>query len=332
MSKTKTKSMLIAVFIAFTSSSSYAAAEKIINIDGSSTVYPITKGVADEYQSIRKVKVNVSTSGTGGGFAKFCRGETEIQDASRPILKKEMELCKEAGVQYIELPIAFDALTVVVNKNNDFVKSISIEDLKKIWQPAAQGKIKTWRQVNPAWPNTPLKLYGQTSDSGTFDYFTETVVGKAKSSRHDYVSSGDNHVLLQDVKEDAGALSYFSYANYEENKGELLAVPVAENKNTAPVLPSIESVKNGTYIPFSRPLFIYVNAAAALRPEVKDFIDFYIYLQASPKLIKQAKHISLPGNVYQAVRNHWLARKLDTGFDGAPVVGLKFDEFLARIK
>jgi phosphate transport system substrate-binding protein len=334
MNKIQTKFIILTIFIALTIPSSFATStDKTINIDGSSTVYPISKGVADSFQSLRKVKVNVNLSGTGGGFAKFCRGETEIQDASRPILKKEMEICKDAGIQYIELPIAYDAITVVVNKNNDFVKSLSIEDLKKIWRPAAQGQIKTWRQVNSAWPNTPLNLYGQNSDSGTFDYFTETVVGKAKSSRRDYNSSGDNNVLLQSVKDDVGALGYFSYSNYTENADGLLAVPIAANKNAMPVLPSIESVKNGAYVPFSRPLFIYVNAtAAAFRPEVREFIDYYIYLQGSPKLVQQAKYIPLPANEYEAVYKHWKALKPGTGFDGVPEVGVRIDELLARIK
>jgi len=332
MSKTQTKIMLVAAFIAFIIPTSQAA-EKVINIDGSSTVYPITKEVADEFQKIRKVKVNVNISGTGGGFAKFCRGETQIQDASRPILKKEMELCKEAGVQYIELPIAYDAITVVVNKDNNFVKSLSVEDLKKIWRPAAQGRIKTWRQVNSAWPNIPLNLYGPGADSGTFDYFTEAVVGKAKLSRSDYMASEDDNVLVNGVAIDKGSLGYFGYAYYEENQDKLMAVPIVAKKDSPAVLPSVETVKDGSYQPLSRPLFIYVNAtAAAFKPEVKDFVDFYLYLKSSPKLTKQIRYISLPPNEYVAVNKHWKALKPGTGFDGVPEVGVKIEELLARIK
>ncbi|MFZ3086795.1 MAG: PstS family phosphate ABC transporter substrate-binding protein [Methylotenera sp.] len=332
MSRTQTKNMLVAAFIAFIIPTSQAA-EKVINIDGSSTVYPITKEVADEFQKIRKVKVNVNISGTGGGFAKFCRGETQIQDASRPILKKEMELCKEAGVQYIELPIAYDAITVVVNKNNDFVKSLSVEDLKKIWRPAAQGRIKTWRQVNSAWPNISLNLYGPGADSGTFDYFTEAVVGKAKLSRSDYMASEDDNVLVNGVAIDKGSLGYFGYAYYEENQDKLMAVPIVAKKDSPAVLPSVETVKDGSYQPLSRPLFIYVNAtAAAFKPEVKDFVDFYLYLKSSPKLTKQIRYISLPPNEYVAVNKHWKALKPGTGFDGVPEVGVKIEELLARIK
>jgi len=326
------KRVLIAALIAFSISTAHAA-EKIINIDGSSTVYPITKEVADEFQKIRKTKVNINISGTGGGFAKFCRGETQIQNASRPILKKEMDQCKEAGVQYIELPIAYDALTVVVNKNNDFVKSLTVEDLRKIWRPASQGKIKTWRQVNPAWPNLALTLYGPGTDSGTFDYFTEAIVGKAKQSRNDYTASEDDNVLVQGVAGEQGALGYFGYAYYEENQQKLAAVPIVAKKDAPAVLPSVQSVKDGTYQPLSRPLFIYVNAtAAAFKPEVRDFVDFYLYLKSSPKLAKQIKYISLPQNEYLVVNNHWKALKPGTGFDGVPEVGVKIEDLLSRIK
>ncbi|WP_047551031.1 PstS family phosphate ABC transporter substrate-binding protein [Methylotenera sp. G11] len=332
MSKKQIKHVLIAALIAFSTSTAHAA-EKIINIDGSSTVYPITKEVADEFQKIRKTKVNINISGTGGGFAKFCRGETQIQNASRPILKKEMEQCKEAGVQYIELPIAYDALTVVVNKNNDFVKSLTVEELRKIWRPAAQGKIKTWRQVNPAWPNVALALYGPGTDSGTFDYFTEAIVGKAKQSRNDYTASEDDNVLVQGVAGEQGALGYFGYAYYEENQQKLAAVPIIAKKDAPAVLPSVQSVKDGSYQPLSRPLFIYVNAtAAAFKPEVRDFVDFYLYLKSSPKLAKQIKYISLPQNEYLAVNNHWKALKPGTGFDGVPEVGVKVEDLLSRIK
>ena len=307
------------------------AAEKIIKIDGSSTVYPITEAVAEEYQIATKVKVTVGISGTGGGFKKFCRGETDVQNASRPILKKEMDACKEAGVQYIELPVAYDGLTVVVNKNNDFVKSLTVEELKKMWEPSAQGKVKSWKQVNPAFPDTPLKLFGAGSDSGTFDYFTEAIVGKAKSSRGDYTASEDDNVLVQGVQSDKGGLGYFGFAYFEENEDKLRAVPIVAKKGAAAVMPTYESVKNGTYQPLARPLFIYVNAtSAAFKPEVKAFINFY--LDNAPKLVKEVKYIPLPANEYAAVGKHWKALKPGTGFDGTPEVGVKIEELLARIK
>ena len=307
------------------------AAEKIIKIDGSSTVYPITEAVAEEYQIATKVKVTVGISGTGGGFKKFCRGETDVQNASRPILKKEMDACKEAGIQYIELPVAYDGLTVVVNKNNDFVKSLTVEELKKMWEPSAQGKVKSWKQVNPAFPDTPLKLFGAGSDSGTFDYFTEAIVGKAKSSRGDYTASEDDNVLVQGVQSDKGGLGYFGFAYFEENEDKLRAVPIVAKKGAAAVMPTYESVKNGTYQPLARPLFIYVNAtSAAFKPEVKAFINFY--LDNAPKLVKEVKYIPLPANEYAAVGKHWKALKPGTGFDGTPEVGVKIEELLARIK
>lgn len=307
------------------------AADKIIKIDGSSTVYPITEAVAEEFQAAKKIKVTVGISGTGGGFKKFCRGETDISEASRPILKKEMDACKEAGIQYIELPVAYDALTVVVNKDNNFIKSLSVDELKKMWEPSAQGKVKTWKQVNAAWPDTPLKLFGAGSDSGTFDYFTEAIVGKAKSSRGDYTASEDDNVLVQGVSKDKGSLGYFGFAYYEENQDKLKAVPIVAKKGAPAVLPSVEAVKDGSYQPLSRPLFIYVNAtAAAFKPEVKDFINFY--LANAPELVKEVKYVPLPANEYAAVDKHWKALKPGTGFGGVPEVGVKIEELLARIK
>jgi phosphate transport system substrate-binding protein len=332
MNTTFGKSLRIAALIAAAFSTSHVlAAEKIIKIDGSSTVYPITEAVAEEFQAAKKIKVTVGISGTGGGFKKFCRGETDISEASRPILKKEMDACKEAGIQYIELPVAYDGLTVVVNKNNDFIKSLSVDELKKIWEPSAQGKIKTWNQVNPAWPNTALKLFGAGSDSGTFDYFTEAVVGKAKSSRGDYTASEDDNVIVQGVASDKGSLGYFGFAYYEENQDKLKAVPIVAKKGAPAVMPSYESVKDGSYQPLARPLFIYVNAtAAAFKPEVKEFINFY--LANAPTLVKEVKYIPLPANEYAAVTKHWKALKPGTGFGGVPEVGVKIEELLARIK
>ena len=326
------KSLGVAAVLAATFNvPSIYAADKIIKIDGSSTVYPITEAVAEEFQKATKTKVTVGISGTGGGFKKFCRGETDISDASRPILKKEMDACKEAGVQYIELPIAYDGLTVVVNKGNEFIKSLSVDELKKMWEPSAQGKIKTWNQVNASWPNTPLKLFGAGSDSGTFDYFTEAIVGKAKSSRGDYTASEDDNVIVQGVASDKGSLGYFGYAYFEENKDKLKAIPIVAKKGAPAIMPSAESVKDGTYQPLARPLFIYVNAtAAAFKPEVKAFIDYY--LANAPKLVPEVKYIALPSNEYTAVTTHWKALKPGTGFGGVPEVGVKIEELLARIK
>ena len=324
------KSLGLAALVASTLTISHVyAADKIIKIDGSSTVYPITEAVAEEFQKETKIKITVGESGTGGGFKKFCRGETDISDASRPILKKEMDACKEAGVQYIELPIAFDGLTVVVNAKNDWVKSITVDELKKIW--SAGSSIKKWNQVNPAWPDKAMSLFGPGTASGTFDYFTEAINGKAKSSRSDYTPSEDDNVLVQGVASNVGAMGYFGYAYYEENKDKLRAIPIVAKAGAAAVMPSPETVKNGTYQPLSRPLFIYVNAtAAAFKPEVKAFVNYY--LANAPKLVQEVKYVPLPTEDYTAVTAHFKSLKPGTGFNGTPEVGVKITDLLSRIK
>ena len=302
---------------------------QVIKIDGSSTVFPITEAVAEEFQiqNRGKIRVTVGISGTGGGFKKFCRGETDISDASRPILTAEMEACRAAGIKYYELPIAYDALTVVVNPQNTWVTQLTIADLKKMWDPAAQGKVKSWNQVNPKWPNEPLALFGPGSDSGTFDYFTEAVTGKAKSSRGDYTGSEDDNVLVQGVASNKGALGYFGYAYYEPNAGKLKAVPIVGKAGKA-VGPSRENVVNGTYEPLSRPIFIYVAEKAAQRPEVKQFVEYYL-TQGKP-LIEEVKYVPLPAQAYSLATDHFHSGKLGTGFGGVPEVGLKVEELLAR--
>ncbi|PKO25380.1 MAG: protein sphX [Betaproteobacteria bacterium HGW-Betaproteobacteria-8] len=320
-----------AIVAAAFSSPTVSAAEKIVKIDGSSTVYPITEAVAEEFQSATKTKVTVGVSGTGGGFKKFCRGETDISGASRPILQKEIDLCQANGVQFIELPVAFDALTVVINPKNEFAKKMTVAELKKMWEPAAQGKIKTWKQVNPAWPDAPLKLFGPGADSGTFDYFTEAVVGKSKSSRGDFTASEDDNVLVTGVIGDVNALGYFGYAYYEENKDKLDAVAIIEKAGKPAVLPSKQAIEDGTYQPLARPIFIYVNATSgAFKPHVKAFVDYY--LTKGKPLIEEVKYVPLPAKDQAAVIAHWKALKPGTGFGGHAEVGVKIEELLARIK
>jgi len=324
------KSMSIATLVAATFSTSHAfAADKIIKIDGSSTVYPVTEAMAEEFQKVQKVKVTVGESGTGGGFKKFCRGETDIANASRPILQKEMDACKEAGIQYIELPIAFDALTVVVNPKNDWVKSLSVDELKKIWEP--KSGVKNWKQVNAAYPDKALNLYGPGTASGTFDYFTEAINGKAKASRTDYTPSEDDNVLVQGVSGNTGGLAYFGYAYYEENKAKLRAIPISAKAGSPAVMPSPEAVKDGTYQPLARPIFIYVNAtAAAFKPEVKAFVNFY--LENAPALVAEVKYVPLTTEDYTAVKAHFKAMKPGTGFGGKNEVGIKVKDLINRIK
>ncbi|HZV99526.1 MAG TPA: PstS family phosphate ABC transporter substrate-binding protein [Methylophilaceae bacterium] len=306
-------------------------AQEMLRIDGSSTVYPITEAVSEEFQASNKnVKVTVGISGTGGGFKKFCRGEVDITEASRPILKKEMDACKKMGIEYIELPIAYDALTVVINPQNEFIKSLTVAELKTIWEPAAQAKIKTWKQVNPDWPDLELKLFGAGTDSGTFDYFTEAIIGKAKSSRGDFTASEDDNVLVNGVAGAKGSLGYFGYAYYVENKDKVKAVPIVAKPGAPAVLPSEQSVRDGSYQPLSRPLFIYVNAASASKSPVQGFVDYYL-THAAP-MIEEVKFIPLPKNEQQAVLAHWQSRKTGSGFGGVPEVGVKIEELLKRIR
>ncbi|CAH2032493.1 PstS family phosphate ABC transporter substrate-binding protein [Trichlorobacter ammonificans] len=307
-----------------------AQANTLVKIDGSSTVYPLTEAVAEEFQKGKKgaVRVTVGISGTGGGFKKFCRGEIDISDASRPILKKEMEACAAAGIKYIELPVAYDALTVVVNPQNSFIKTMTVEELKKIWEPTAQGKITKWNQVNPSWPDLPIKLFGAGADSGTFDYFTEAIVGKSKSSRGDFTASEDDNVLVQGVSRDKGALGFFGYSYYAENTKKLKAVAIAEKAGKSGVLPSFDTVKNGTYQPLSRPVFIYVSAKSLEKPEVREFVDFY--LANAAKYAKAVKMVGLPDKAYKQTQSNFKAKKTGTGFGGVPEVGVSVEELLQR--
>ena len=305
-----------------------AQADTVVKIDGSSTVYPITEAVAEEFQKSKKgaIKATVGISGTGGGFKKFCRGETDISNASRPILKKEMDACKEAGIQYIELPVAYDALTVVVNPANDWLKSITVAELKKIWEPEAQGKITKWNQVNPKWPDAPIKLFGPGADSGTFDYFTEAVNGKSKASRGDFTASEDDNVLVTGVSRDKNSLGYFGFAYYIENQKKLKAVAVDGGKGA--IMPSEKAVEDGTYAPLSRPIFIYVSSKALEKPEVREFVTFY--LKNAPKLVKEVRYVPLPASAYQVAADHVSKKKLGTVFGGEAQVGLKIEELLKR--
>jgi phosphate transport system substrate-binding protein len=302
---------------------------QIVKIDGSSTVYPVTEAVAEDFQKAKKqkVKVTVGISGTGGGFKKFCRGETDISNASRPILKAEMADCQKAGIEYFELPVAFDAITVAVNPKNAFIKQLTIAEMKKMWEPGAQGKVMRWNQVNPAWPDQPMKLFGPGADSGTFDYFTEAVVGKSKSSRGDFTASEDDNVLVSGVSRDVNGLGYFGYAYYIENKDKLRAVPIVNEKGQA-VEPSIETVLKGTYTPLARPIFIYVNAKSLARPEVKEFVEYY--MQNGAALATEVKYVPLPDSAYKTALQHVQKGKKGTVFGGTAEVGVTIDELLNR--
>jgi len=296
-----------------------------IKIDGSSTVYPITEAVSEEFQKANPgVKVVVGVSGTGGGFKKFCNGEIDISNASRPISKAEMDSCARNGIEYIELPVAYDALSVVVNPQNDWAACMTVAELKKIWEPEAQGRITRWNQVRPEWPDAPLNLFGRSTDSGSFDYFTEAIVGKPKASRGDYTASVDTNVVVQGVVSDKYALGYIGFAYYIENPGKVKLVAIDSGNGC--VLPSEETVRNGTYNPLSRPVFIYVNRKAADRPEVEAFVQFY--LTQGPALVQQVGYIPLPDSVYQLARKRFESRRVGTVFKGEPTVGLSIEDLL----
>jgi len=318
--------MLAAMFGGY----SAVAQAQTVKIDGSSTVYPISEAVAEEFQKAKKgkIKVTVGISGTGGGFKKFCRGETDISDASRPILDKEMKACAEAGIKYVELPVAYDALTVVINPKNTWIKEFKVEELKKMWEPGAQGKITRWNQVNPAWPDAPLKLFGAGSDSGTFDYFTDAINGKEKASRGDYTASEDDNVLVQGVSRDVNAIGYFGLAYFVENKDKLKAVPILNKGATKAVSPGIETVMDGTYQPLARPIFIYVSDKAMARPEVSEFVEYY--LTHGAKLSREVGYVPLGKQHYDLAMKNFKGKKLGTGFGGKAEVGVKLDDLLHR--
>jgi phosphate transport system substrate-binding protein len=267
-----------------------------VKIDGSSTVYPITEAVAEEYRTQQPdVKVTVGVSGTGGGFKKFERGETDINDASRPIKNQEDSICKANNINHVQLKIAFDGLVVVVNKENTWVNNFTVAELKKIWEPDAQGKITKWNQIRPEWPAQEFHLYGPGVASGTYDYFTEAIVGKTGSSRGDYTASEDDNVLVQGIAGDKNGIAFFGLAYYEENKANLKLAGVDNGKGA--MLPSVETVKNGSYAPLSRPIFIYVSESAAKRPEVADFVNFY--MSNAPTLVPDVGYIPLSAEEYQ---------------------------------
>jgi phosphate transport system substrate-binding protein len=288
----------------------------VIAIDGSSTVYPITEAVAEDFKGTSgSAPVTVGATGTGGGFKKYCRGETAISDASRPVSTTELESCAQASIEFIELPIAYDGLAVVVHPKNTWVTSMTVGELKKLWEPEAQGKIMKWSQVRPGWPDKDIRLFGPGVDSGTFDYFTEAINGKATASRGDYTSSENDNILVQGVAGDEYALGFMGLAYYEENQGALKLVGIDDgnpDNGAGPILPSFEAVRDGTYRPLSRPLFIYVNPAALARPEVQKFVDFYLANAAT--LAREVGYVSLTDAETAMVKARLAARTTGTMF------------------
>jgi len=283
-----------------------------INIDGSSTVAPISSAMAEEFaDKAPDVKVVVKTSGTGGGFKKFVVGEIDISDASRPIDQEEIEKARKNGIEFIEIPVGYDGLSVVVNPANTFVDYLTVEELKRIWEPGST--IKRWNEVRPTFPNKEIKLYGPGRDSGTFDYFCEAILKTKKESRQDYQASEDDNFLVTGVSGDPNALGYFGYAYYEQNKDKLRVIPIDGGKG--PVTPSPETVQSGEYQPLSRPLFIYVNKKAAERPEVKAFVEFYLS-EEGRKLVRSVGYMPLPDEVYAAALERFREGRTGSAFEG----------------
>src|SRR5688572_19401931 len=306
----------------------------MIRVDGSSTVFPISEAMAEEFKAANpQVDISVGISGTGGGFQKFCRGETDISDASRPIRAAEMETCKTAGIEFIELPVAYDGLAIAVNPKNSWATAVTTAELKTLWEPGAQGKVMRWSQVRKGWPDREIHLFGAGVDSGTFDYFTEAINGKEKASRGDFTQSEDDNVLVQGVGGDELALGFIPLAYVEQNKDRLKSIPVddgkAENGN-GPISATSETVRNGTYQPLSRPLFIYVARKSADRPEVRAFVDSYF---SQPELMREVGYVELTPQIYELAKGHFTARKVGTAFgSGGSQVGMTLEALLAREK
>ncbi|MEM1251440.1 MAG: PstS family phosphate ABC transporter substrate-binding protein [Cyanobacteria bacterium P01_H01_bin.21] len=269
-------------------------------IDGSSTVFPIAEAMSEEFSNANPdASVTVGVSGSGGGFQKFCAGETDISNASRPIKEEEIALCEEAGIEFVEVPVAFDGLTVVTNTENDWAQCLTIEQLNTMWSPDSEGQIDNWNQVDPSFPDQALGLYGPGTDSGTFDYFTEEVNGEEGASRGDYTASEDDNVIVQGVTGDSGALGYFGYAYFEENSGSLKAVEI-ENEAGECVAPSRETIADGSYNPMARPLFFYVKKESYdTKEQVKAYVDFMVAPE-NGALVADAGYVTLPDDILAA--------------------------------
>jgi phosphate transport system substrate-binding protein len=311
------------------------AAQDLIQIDGSSTVYPITEAMAEEFQlaSEGKYRVTVGIAGTGGGFKKFCRGETHISNASRPIKESERADCQAAGIEFIELPVALDALTVMVNPENDWVDYLTVDELKKVWEPAAQDAVTNWSQVREGFPDRSLTLYGAGTDSGTYDYFTQAVVGEEGASRGDFTASEDDNVLVQGIASDQNALGFFGLAYYVENQDKLKAVPIQPPGGGDPVLPSVESARDGSYQPLSRPIFIYVSKQAADELEsVQQFVEFYLDPENAEVLVEEVGYVPLPTEAYELALRNFHERHTGTAFGGGSQVGVAIENLLGAPK
>ncbi len=300
-----------------------------IYIDGSSSVYPLTEAVAEEFRHHKPdIRVTVGISGTGGGFKKFLRGETDISNASRPISPAELQESRENGIEFIEIPVCYDGMAVVVNPRNEFVDELTVEELRTIWAPESQGKVTRWSQVREGWPEQPLKLYGAGTSSGTFDFFTEAINGRAKSSRGDYTASEDDNVLVQGISSDPNGLGYFGLAYYRENQSKLRLVGIRVHAEAPLVYPSDSTVTEGIYQPLSRPEFIYVNKKALDKPYVQDFLRFYL-ANAAP-LATEVGYVPLSERTYELCLRRVEQQITGSMFENTSVVGADLIQLLAQ--
>ena len=307
---------LLTLGVALSAALACGSARSEVEIDGSSTVYPITEAVAEEFRNeAPDVQVPVGVSGTGGGFFRFCSGETDVTNASRPIKTgpdSEAARCEANGIQFIEVPVAYDGLSVAVHPDNDWLSCITVQELNTIWAPASEGVVNNWSDVNPAWPDEPIDLFSPGTDSGTFDYFTEVINGEGGASRTDFTPSEDDNVLVQGVAGSPYALGYFGLAFLEENRERVKGVEVDGGRGCVP--PSRETVQDGSYVPLSRPLFIYVNLEASRDPEVQKFVDFY--LDSAPALATEVGYVPFPDRFYDEIRERWQAGVTGSIFSG----------------
>jgi phosphate binding protein len=299
-------------------------------VDGSSTVYPVTQAAAEEFAAYApEVQVTVGISGTGGGFERFCNGETDISDASRPIDPDEAALCAENGIEFVELPVAYDGLSVLVNPANDWAECLTVEELNTIWAPASEGQVTNWNQVRADFPDAPLNLYGAGTDSGTFDYFTQAINGEEGASRGDFQASEDDNILVQGIAGDANALGFFGYSYYVANQDALKLVAVDDGEGEC-ILPTPETISDASYQPLSRPIFIYVKAESAERPEVAAFVEFYLSESFIPFIDSpEVGYVQLSPDVYDALRERFASRTTGTLFPDGAEVGATLDRFVA---
>jgi phosphate transport system substrate-binding protein len=301
-----------------------------VTVDGSSTVFPISEAMAEEFQLDQEgaARVTVGVSGTGGGFKKFCRGEIDIAGASRPIRSDEMELCRQSGVEFIEMPVAIDALATIVNPNNEFAECMTVAELKKLWEPAAQATVTRWSQVREGWPDEEIGLFGAGTDSGTYDYYTAAIVGEEHSSRGDYTATEDDNITIQGVAGDEAALGFLGLAYLTENEG--LVKPVAiQQANGQCVLPSVETAADGSYQPLTRPLFYYVSKAAADEKEhVRNFVSFIFDPETQESLVSEVGYVPLPAATAEGAMAKFEARHTGTFFEGGSKIGVKIEDLV----